>query len=551
MARLDRLALPVKAVAQIGAAIGREFSHDLLAAVSPLPGDKLGEVLDQLVRSELVFRRGAPPQATYSFKHALVQDAAYQSLLKSKRQQLHARIAQVLEQRLPDAAETAPEVLARHLTEAGLTERAILYWRRAGELAAARSANVEAIAHLNKGLDIVATLPNSPQHLNEELALLLAIGGPLMTTKGFAAPEVERTYGRASALCHQMDRSAELFPALKGLWNCYFVRGELQRAHDLAATLVKIAEEQDDIRRGLARRTLAGTEFFLGRFADAAATANEAVAIDDAVAAWDDPAPLVLYNERAAVLGRLYSAWAKWYLGFPDSALQKIEAGLAVAQRLEHASSIAFALIWAAALHNFRRDFDLARRRAEAAVEIAREHRMSAWLGHATVCGGFAMVGLGHQAEGIAQIRSGLAFWHATGGRVNDTQWIGFLAESHLQAGQFTDSLKMLDLAAETAAANGECHYQAELHRLRGTVLAKTGEQAEAASWLKQAIKIARSQQARSLELRSATSLARLWADQGKRIEGHELLAPVYDWFTEGFETPDLRDAKALLNELS
>src|SRR5262245_29267362 len=304
MARLDRLA-PVKEVAQIGAVIGREFSHKLLAAVSPLPADRLGEALDQLVRSELVFSRGAPPEAIYSFKHALVQGAAYQSLLKSKRQQLHARIAQVLEQRLPDATETAPEVLARHLTEAGLTERAIPYWRRAGELAVARSANVEAIAHLTKGLDLIATLPNSPQHLNEELALLLAIGGPLKQTKGFGAPEVERTYGRASALCHQMNRSAELYPAMRGLWGCYFVRGELQRAHDLAASLVKIAEEQDDIRRGLARRALAGTKFFLSQFADAAATANEAVAIDDAVAAWEDPASLVLYNERPAVVGRL------------------------------------------------------------------------------------------------------------------------------------------------------------------------------------------------------------------------------------------------------
>jgi predicted ATPase len=319
------------------------------------------------------------------------------------------------------------------LTQAGLTERAIPHWCSAGESAAARSANVEAIAHLNKGLDLVATLPKSPQHLQEELGLLLAIGGPLMATKGFAAPEVERTYSRVSALCHQMNRSTELFPALKGLWNCYFVRGEFHRAYDLAASLVKIAEEQDDIRRGLARRALAGAEFFLGRFADAAATANEGVAIDDAVAAWDDPAPLVLYNERAAVVCRLYSAWAQWYLGFPDSALQKVEAGLAIAQRLEHASSVAYALIFAAQLNILRREFDPARRRAEAAVEIAREHRMSAWLGHATVCWGFALVGLGHQAEGIGQIHSGLAVRHATGARLLDTQWIGFLAEAHLR----------------------------------------------------------------------------------------------------------------------
>ncbi len=218
MARLDRLA-PVKEVAQIGAVIGREFSHDLLAAVAPISANLLGDALEQLVNAELVFRRGQPPDATYSFKHALVQDAAYQSLLKSKRQQLHARIAQVLEERLTDAGQTGPEVLAHHLTEAGLAARAIPYWRRAGELAAGRSANVEAVAHLSKGLELIVTLPDAPEQLEEELALRLAIGGPLMATKGYPAPEVERTYSRAWALCDQLDRSAELFPVLRGLWH--------------------------------------------------------------------------------------------------------------------------------------------------------------------------------------------------------------------------------------------------------------------------------------------------------------------------------------------
>jgi class 3 adenylate cyclase/predicted ATPase len=550
IARLDRLG-PVKEVAQIGAVIGREFSHEQLTAVSPLAADKLGEALDQLVRSELAFRRGAPPKASYAFKHALIQDAAYQSLLKSKRQQLHARIAQALEERLTDAGETGPEVLARHLTEAGLAERAIPYWRRAGELAAARSADVEAIAHLSKGLELIATLPDSPEHLNEELALLLAIGGPLMANKGPAAQEVERTYSRASALCEQMGRSAELFPALRGLWSCYFVRGEYQRAYDLATQLVTLADEQEETRRALARRALGATLFFLGRFADAATAVNEGIAFDDAVAAWEDPAHLLLYTERAGVACRLYSAWALWYLGFPDGALQKVEAGLALAQRLAHASGLAFALIWAADVHIVRREFDVAHGRAEAAVEIARKHRMSAWFGHATVCRGVALVGLGQQAEGIAQIQTGLAAWHETGARALDTQWLGFLAEAHLQAGKFDDALSTLDRATETAAATGECHYQAELHRLRGVVLAETGESAEAASWFQRAIDTARGQEAKSLELRAATSLARLWRDQGKRAQARDLLAPVYGWFTEGLDTADLRDAKALLDELA
>jgi tetratricopeptide (TPR) repeat protein len=318
MARLDRLA-PVKEVAQIGAVIGREFSHQLLAAVAPMSANLLGDALEQLVNSELVFRRGTPPEATYSFKHALVQDAAYQSLLKSKRQQLHARIAQALEQQFSDVGDAAPEVLAQHLTDAGLMAQAIPYWRRAGELAATRSANVEAIAHLGKGLELVRTLPNAPEYVAEEFALLLAIGGPLIASKGYAAPEVERTYSRAWALCDQLGRSAELFPVLRGLWNYHQVRGEPERVYDLAERLVVLAEEQGaPLRRALARRARGTALFLLGRFADATAALDEGIAIDDAVAAWEDPAHLLLYTERAGVVCRLYSAWTLWFLGYPD-----------------------------------------------------------------------------------------------------------------------------------------------------------------------------------------------------------------------------------------
>jgi predicted ATPase len=291
--------------------------------------------------------------------------------------------------------------------------------------------------------------------------------------------------------------------------------------------------------------------FFLGRFTDATGALDDGIAIDDAVAAWDDPAHLLHYTVRAGAACRLYSAWALWYLGFPDLALQKVEAGLALAQRLAHASGLAFALVWAAALHILRREFDLAYRRAEPAVEITRKHRMSAWFGHATVCRGFALVGLGQKREGIAQIQTGLAAWHVTGARLLDTQWRGFLAEAHLQAGQFGASLDVLDRAAEVAAETGECHYQAELYRLRGVVLTETGDAGEGAAWLQRAIDVARQQQAKSWELRAATSLARLWAEQGERQKARDLLSPVYGWFTEGFDTADLRDARALLDTLS
>jgi tetratricopeptide (TPR) repeat protein len=457
----------------------------------------------------------------------------------------------VLEERLTDAGEAGPEVLAQHWTNAGVAEQAIPYWRRAGERAARLSANLEAIAHLNKGLELLGTLPDASEHLDEEFALRMAIGGPLIATKGYPAPEVEQTYSRALALCDQPGRSAEPFPVLRGLWNCYLNRGELHRAHDLAERLVALAEEQGTpIHRALARRARGATLFFLGRFGDAAAALSEGIAIDDAVAAWEDPAYLPLYTERAGLVCRLYSAWALWYLGFPDGALQKIEDGLALGHRLAHVNSLTFALNWAAVLYSLRREFDAAHRRAEEAIEIATEYGLSQWLAEAIVCRGFALVGLGQQAQGIAQLQTGLAAWNGTGARVIDTQWLGFIAQAHVQAGQFDDALPALDRATATAAATGECYYQAELHRLRGAVLAETGDATQAASWLQQAIDTARSQQAKSLELRAAMSLARLWRDQGKRHEARDLLAPVYGWFTEGFDTADLKDAKSLLDEL-
>jgi class 3 adenylate cyclase/predicted ATPase len=549
MARLDRLA-PVKEVAQIGAVIGREFSHELLAAVAPMSANQLGDALEQLVNSELVFCHGTPPGATYSFKHALVQDAAYQSLLKSKRQQLHARIAQVLE--LSPEAEAAPEVLAQHFTDAGLNAQAVRYWHKAGELAAGRSANVEAIAHLGKGLELVAKLPDEPKRAEQEFALRLAVGGPLIATRGYAVAEVERTYGRAWALCDQLGRSAELFPVLRGLWNCYFVRGDFQRAHDLAEQLVGLAEEQGEpLRRALARRARGATLFVLGRFAHATAALNEGIAIEDAVEAGDDHrAHLLLYTERPSVVCRLYSAWVLWFLGFPDRALERVDSGLALGQRLAHANSLAFAQNFAAVLHSFRREFDAALSRAEATIDLAGKHPLPQWLAEAIICRGFALVGLGQQIEGIAQLRSGLAAWNGTGCRLFDTQWLGFIAEAHVAAGQLQDALAALDRAGETAAATGERHYQAELYRLRGVVLAKTGKNAEAAAWLQQAIDTAQGQEAKSLELRAATSLARLCRDQGKHAQARDLLTPIHGWFIEGFDTADLKDAKALLDEL-
>jgi predicted ATPase len=329
------------------------------------------------------------------------------------------------------------------------------------------------------------------------------------------------------------------------------VRGELKRAYALTEQLVPLAEEQGaPVRRALARRSLGSTLFYLGRFADAAAALDEGIAIADTVAAREDPAHLLLYTENPSVVCRLYLGLVVWFLGFPDRGLEMVKNSLALGQRLPHATSVASALTWAALLHNLRGEFAAANRRADAAIEITSEHRLPQWLALGSICRGFALVGLGQQTEGITQLRGGLSDWNGNGSRVLDTQWLGFVAQAHLWARQFDDALSALDRATEIAAATGECHYRAELYRLRGTVLAETGDPAEAASWLQRAIDTARSHQAKSLELRAATSLARLWTHQGQCAKGHDLLAPIYAWFTEGFDAADLKDAKALLDEV-
>ncbi len=550
MARLDRLGPAARELAQVGAAIGREFDHALLAAVADRDEAALAAALDRLVGAGLVSRRGVPPEASYLFKHALVQDAAYGTLLRDRRRRLHGRIAHTLEERSPGLTGMAPELIARHLAEAGEAERAIPYWRRAGELAAGRSADVEAVAHLSAGLALTRTLPAARDLLEEELALCLAIGGPLIATRGYAAADVERTYSRAWALRDQLGRSAELFPVLRGLWHYNLVRGDLRLAHDLSARLVALAEEQGEpLRRALARRALGTSLFSLGRFADATAALDEGIAIDDAVAAWDDPAHLRLYTERAGVAGRLFSARALWFLGFPNRASATVDAGLALADRLAHPYSLAFALTWAAVLHAFRREFAAALRRADAAIGIAREYRMPIWRAQATMCRGFALVGHGRYDEGITALRTGLADWNGIGARFMETQWLGLMAEAHIRVHRFDHALAALDRATETAAATAECYYQAKLYRLRGVVLARTCREAEAAVLLQQAIDTAKGQQARSLELRAAATLARVWQGHGRHAQAHDLLAPVHGWFTEGFATADLRDAKALLDE--
>ena len=325
MARLDRLA-PVKELAQLGATLGREFSYDLLHAVSPLDESSLQQGLRQLVEVELLYQRGLPPQATYLFKHALIQDTAYQSLLKSKRQQYHQQIAQVLEARFSDIKETQPELLAHHYTEAGLIEQAIPYWQQAGQRASQRSAHVEAISHLTKGLELLKTLPDTPERAQQELTLQIALGAPLQATKGFGAPEVERVYARARELCQQVGETPQLFPVLCGLWLFYTARAESQTARELGEQLLSLAQSvQDSALLLQAHHALWTTSFFLGEFALAREHAEQGMTLYDLQ---QHRSHAFLYGGHdPGVCGRGFEAWASWHLGYPDQALKENPGG--------------------------------------------------------------------------------------------------------------------------------------------------------------------------------------------------------------------------------
>jgi predicted ATPase len=549
MARLDRLAA-VKGLAQLGATLGREFSYELLQAVSLWDEDTLHRGLHELVAAEFLYQQGLPPHATYRFKHALIQDTAYQSLLRSTRQQYHQRLAQVLAERFPETSEEQPELLAHHYTQAGLHKPAVEYWYKAGQRAVERSANLEAIGHLTMALDVLTTLPDTPERTQHELTLLTALGTPLVLTKGHAAPEVEATYTRARALCQQLGDAPQLFSTLLGLRRYYQHRGELRMAHELGEALLRLAERLDDV--GLvvrAHHMHAETVMLLGEFGRARAHAAQGLALYDPL---QHRTHMFRFGNDSGVGCRVFGAQSLWALGYPDQARQWSAEALAWAEALAHPFNMVFVLTGAARLHRFLREPDQVRARADTAIVLAREHGFAQFLVQASIQRGGALAEQGQVAEGLAQIRQGLTAWQATGSYTRPHK-LALLASVYGQVGQPEEGLRALTEALTLVEAIGERFIEAELHRLTGALLlARSAETpAEAETCFQQAIAIAQQQQAKSWELRAAMTLARLWQQQGKRAEAHALLAPVYHWFTEGFDTADLQEAKALLEALS
>ncbi len=564
MARLDRLAA-VREIAQLASALGREFSYEVIQAVARMDEETLQHGLAALVDAELVYQRGRLPQAIYVFKHALIRDAAYQSLLKSTRQLYHQQIAQVLEGRFPEITETQPELLAQHFTEAGLHTQAVAYWQQAGQHALQRSAHVEAIAHLTQELALLAMLPDTPERLQDELTCQLSLGTSLLATKGHAASEVEHAYARARRLCQQMGETPQLLMALQGLFTFYLGKAEFQTTRDLGEELLRRASGREKEHFLLiAHRVLASTHFYLGEFALARQHAQ------DGLGRYDPQRHRFLafqYGQDVGVYCRVYAAWTLWMLGYADQALQHIEKALSLARALSHPFSLAVALNHAAYLHHFRREERAALERAEEAIALCSEQGFAFYWAMATVVRGRLLAAQPQPEEGIAQTLQGLSAWRHTGAVILVPTFLALLAESYGLAGQPEEGLTVLDEALHIAQMNGECWWQAELHRLKGefwlikatntghsgngpgapSSQAMAAQQAE--SCVRQSLDGARGQQAKALELRATMSLSRLWQQQGRRPEARQLLAPIYGWFTEGFGTADLQEAKVLLEE--
>jgi class 3 adenylate cyclase/predicted ATPase len=550
MARLDQLHT-AKEVAQVGAVLGREFAYEMLQALTTQDEATLQASLVQLVGAELLYQWGRPPRATYTFKHALIQDAAYASLLRSTRQRVHQQIVQLCETRFPGVVATQPEVVARHCTAAGQDEVAIRYWQRAGQRALQGSAHAEAITHLRQGLAILTTLPETPARLQQELDLQVALGPALYATKGHAAPEVEHAYGRARELCAQLGDTPQLFPVLRGLMLYYQQRGDLQTTSQLGEQLLRLAQAQPDpAPRLLAHHQLGQVLFYRGELAAAQTHQAQALALYDPQA---HRALAVRYGIDLGVGSHSHLARALWSLGYPDQALQHGQAARTLAQEVAHPFSLAFALVYAAIVHQCRREVLAAHEQAAAAMTLATKQGFAQWVAWSTVLHGWALAMQGQGEAGLAEIRQGLAADLATGSTSWQPYSLGLLAEAYGAGGHPDEGLVALAEALAVTDTTELRYYEAELYRLKGALLLQQAapDAAQAEACFQQALDVARQQQAKSFELRAATSLARLWQSQGKRQEAHDLLAPVYEWFTEGFDTADLQEAKTLLQELA
>jgi class 3 adenylate cyclase/predicted ATPase len=553
LGRLDRLGPAAKTVAQVGAIIGRDFSHELLAAAVPLAEPELQDALRRLVEAGLVFQRGAPPAAEYLFKHALVQDTAYSTLLRGPRQALHRRIAEALEQRFADLVRTRPEIVAHHCGEAAMPDKAIAYWHLAGKLSVAKSAVTEAIAQLRRGLSLLDGLPETRERQQLELDIHGTLTAALMAGKGFANPETVAALERTNRLVTETGAVGTPlhFFVLYGLWVSSSSAGNLAAALEHATNFLSVAQSQPSSGPLLVgHRTLAHSLILGGDYRAGLAHVETAASLYRPDEHRDSA---FHYAQDIGVSAFVLLSWALWHRGYPDQSARATDRALAYSRQLGHAHTLAHALGLAGLGAVFARDIETVYAYSNDCVALASEHGFALWVANGRVLQGWAVAQKGQATTGIAHIRDGLAAAEATGTRLTTPLHLALLAEALALAGKIEEGLAALDDALATAAVSGVRGWDAEIHRLRGALTARLPypDPAKAEEAFRTALAIAREQGTRGYELRAATSLARLWRDRGRRTEARELLAPLYGWFTEGFDTADLKEAKALLDELA
>jgi class 3 adenylate cyclase/predicted ATPase len=557
MARLDRLG-PAKEVAQIGAAIGREFSHALLAAVARKPEAELSAALERLMAAGLLSRQGAPPHATYLFKHALVQDAAYGTLLREPRRALHARIAETLESQFAEIVERQPELLARHCTEAGLIEKAARLWGKAGQRSLARSALIEAVEQLRRALEQIATLPGTPALRREEIKLQVALANALMHTKGYAAPEPKAAVEQARLLIERAEALGEppedpllLFSVFYGFWVANFVAFDGDVSRDLAAQFLALAEKQGTtVPLMIGHRLMATSLVGTGDIAKARAHCDKAIALYDPA----EHRPLATrFGQDVGVAILFWRSWALWLLGYPAAALADADDALTNAREIGHAGTLMYILNGTTWTHNQCGDNAIAAAQCEELLALADEKGAPFWKALGMMAQGAVLARTGNASDASKMLTSGITAYRSTGSTLYLPFYLSYLAHARAELGQFDDAWRCIGEAMTAVETTKEKWCEAEINRIAGEIALKSPEPdaAKAEACFERALAVARKQQAKSWELRAAMSMARLWRDQGKPQQARELLAPVYGWFTEGFDTLDLKEAKALLEELA
>jgi len=550
-ARIDRLPAPEKELLQTLAVIGKEFRFGLAQRVAEHPEEELHGLLSGLQAREFIYEQPAFPEPEYTFKHALTQEVAYGSVLAARRQVLHARTAQAIEDVFRYNLDAQYAELARHYSRTDNAAKAVEYLRLAGTQAAERSAHEEAIAQLSRGLELVQELPEGAEREHHELLLQLALGWALIRTKGYTASEVEKAYGRAAELCKRVGESPQLRQALYGLWVFYNVRADLQRARGLAEQLLRSVRPSGDAwRLFMGHHTVGVILYWQGELSEAREHLQQAFDLGEPVRQRLDTLPYEAVHELAVSPG--CRANVLYLLGYPDQAVRASRESVALAQEIGRPFALTEVLLWDGALHRELGDVEVARERAEAAIALATEHGFDYWVVVGMLLRGCACADSGQIEAGITEMRGALDALRAAGAEINRPYFTGILAAAYGKAGQPAQGLAVIEEAVECMNRTGQRLFEAELQRIKGDLLlaVSRGNEAEAEDCLRHAVDCARRQGAKSFELRAALSLSRLWRGQGKNEEARKLLAEIYGWFTEGFDTRDLKEAKALLEEL-